>query len=244
MTTPTEADLVGSLLLAKLTEEDRARLALHMAVFDLESGDTIHKAGVDVVDTWFPCGAALAAFCVDTNDGASTVEVAVVGREGALGGIVSNGRLPAFATWEVRFGGRFLRIKTSALEQAKLESISLRHWFSRYADCLLAQVFQTAACNATHTILQRTAKWLLAASSRTARSQFELTQEQLAQLLGVGRTFVTRTLRPLREAGVIATRRGVITIHDEPALRRMTCPCTAAIDEHFDTVLHGIYPAA
>jgi hypothetical protein len=183
----------------------------------------------------------MAAFCIETKDGADGVEVAVVGREGALGGIVSNGRLPAFATWSVRFGGRFLRMKTAALEQAKLESITLRHWFSRYADCLLAQLFQTAACNATHTILQRTAKWLLAASSRTERSEFELTHDELAQLLGVGRTFVTRTLRTFRDDGVIATRRGVIIILDEPALRRMSCACTAAIDEHFDTVLHGIY---
>src|SRR5580698_10231546 len=141
-----------------------------MMVFDLKCGDVLHRAGEDVVDTWFPCGAAMAAFCVETNDGANAVEVAVVGRVGALGGIVSNGRLPAYATSTVLFGGTFLRIKTAALEQAKLDSITLRHWFSRYSDCLLAQVFQTAACNATHTILQRTAKWLLAASSTTGRN--------------------------------------------------------------------------
>jgi len=242
LTAPTEADLASNALLGKLSEADRARLAPHMMVFDLKSGDTIHRAGEDVVDTWFPCGAAMATFCIGANDGADAIEVAIVGREGALGGIVSNGRLPAFATSQVRFGGRYLRIKTAALEQAKLESITLRHWFARYSDCLLAQVFQTAACNACHTISQRTAKWLLAAGSRTARNDFELTQEQLARLLGVGRTFVTRTLRSFREAGVISTRRGAITIVDEPALRRISCDCTAAIEEHFDTVLHGIYP--
>jgi hypothetical protein len=244
LTTPTEADLEGNLLLGKLVAADRARLAPHMMVFDLKCGDVLHRAGEDVVDTWFPCGAAMAAFCVETNNGANAVEVAVIGREGALGGIVSNGRLPAYATSQVRFDGRFLRIKTAALEQGKLESIALRHWFSRYSDCLLAQVFQTSACNATHTILQRTAKWLLAASSRTGRSDLELTHEQLALLLGVGRTFVTRTLRTLRDAGVIATRRGTIAILDERALQRTSCACSAAIDEHFDTVLHGIYPAA
>jgi hypothetical protein len=85
-----------------------------------------------------------------------------VGSEGAVGGIVSNGNIPAFATCHVQASGRFIRIKTAALEQCKLDSLSLRHWFSRYSDCLLAQIFQTAACNATHTIVQRTAKWLLA----------------------------------------------------------------------------------
>ncbi len=243
MTAAANGDLAGNLLLGKLVEADRARLAPHMLVFELKSGDTIHRAGDDVVDTWFPCGAAMAAFCIETNDGADAVEVAIVGREGALGGIVSNGRLPAYATSQVRFGGKFLRIKTAALEQAKLDSITLRHWFSRYSDCLLAQVFQTAACNATHTIVQRTAKWLLAASSRTARSDIEMTHQQLALLLGVGRTFVTRTLRTFRDLGVIETTRRRIVVLDEAALRRMSCACSAAIEEHFDSVLHGIYPA-
>ncbi len=141
-----------------------------------------------------------------------------------------------------RFSGRFLRIKTSALELAKTESLPLRHWFARYSDCLLAQVFQTAACNATHTISQRTAK-CLAASARTSGNEFELTQDQLAEMLGVGRTFVSRTMLALREAGVL-TRRGVITVLNEPALRKISCACTAAIEDHFDAVLHGIHAVA
>ncbi len=66
-----------------------------MMVVDMEAGETIHQAGDDVVETWFPCDSAMAAFCVTTNGGADAVEVALVGREGAIGGIVSNGRLPA-----------------------------------------------------------------------------------------------------------------------------------------------------
>src|SRR5690606_22716 len=125
-------------------------------------------------------------------DDNSAVEVALVGREGAIGGIVSNGNVPAYATAMVRTSGRFLRVKTASLEEAKLDSLPLRHWFSRYSDCLIAQIFQTAACNATHTIIQRTSKWLLAAVSRTEGTEIRMTQEQLAEMLGVGRTFVTR----------------------------------------------------
>lgn len=215
-----------------------------MLAFDLKPMDILQAAGDEVVDTWFPCRASMAAFCVGANHNADAVEVALVGREGAIGGIVSNGRVPAYATAQVRFGGRFLRIKTTALEQAKVESITLRHWFSRYSDCLLAQVFQTAACNATHTIRQRAAKWLLAAVSRTQGAEFEMTQEQLAETLGVGRTFVTRTVRSLRDEGVISTRRGVFIVKDEAALRAASCACTTALEEHFDAVLHGIYPVA
>ncbi|WP_216851318.1 Crp/Fnr family transcriptional regulator [Acidisphaera sp. L21] len=214
-----------------------------MLVLDMKPHDVIQRAGDDVLDTWFPCASAMASFCVTTNPGGHGIEVAVVGREGAVGGIVSNGNLPSFSTALVRSGGRFLRIKTSALEHAKLDSIHLRHWFARYSDCLLAQVYQTAACNATHTITQRTAKWLLATVRRTEGSEFDMTQEQLADLLGVGRTFVTRTIKTLRERRMVATRRGKFQVLDEAALRDLTCGCTAAIEDHFDKVLHGIYPA-
>ena len=242
MTAPTIDDLDQNALLATLNEGDQKRLMPHMMVFDLASRHVLQHAGDEVVDTWFPCGPAMAGFCIAMNDHTMAVDVALVGREGAIGGIVSNGHLPAYATAQVRFGGRFLRIKTAALEQAKLDSISLRHWFSRYSDCLLAQVFQSSACNATHTISQRTAKWLLAGVSRTSGSEFEMTQEQLAEMLGVGRTFVTRVIKRLREEGTIATRRGVFIIKDEALLRETSCGCTAAIENHYDTVLHGIYP--
>lgn len=242
MTSPTFQQMSENALLATLREEDSNRLAPHMMTIELKARDVLQKAGDEVVDTWFPCGSAMASFCVFVDDHKSAVEVGVVGREGAIGGIVSNGHVPAFATSQVNQGGRFIRIKTSALERAKVESIALRHWFSRYSDCLIAQVFQTAACNATHTIMQRTAKWLLAALARTRGNEFELTQEQLADMLGVGRTFVNRVVSQLRDEGIISTRRGIFVIENEAALRAKSCRCTLAIEDHFDRVLHGIYP--
>jgi hypothetical protein len=167
-----------------LRDDDRRRLASHMTALDFQAKHILQRAGDDVVDTWFPCRSAMAAFSIWVDDYNPAVEVALVGREGAIGGIVSNGNVPAYATCQVRFGGRFLRIKTAALEQCKLDSITLRHWFSRYSDCLLAQIFQRAACNATHTIIQRTAKWLLAGAARTGKLEFEMTQDQLAKCWG------------------------------------------------------------
>jgi hypothetical protein len=242
MTTPLIQDLAGNALLGKLRDDDRRRLAPHMMVLDFQPKHVLQRAGDEVVDTWFPCGSAMAAFSVWVDDDKPAIEVALVGREGAIGGIVSNGNVPAYATCQVRSGGRFLRIKTAALEQCKLDSITLRHWFSRYSDCLLAQIFQTAACNATHTIIQRTAKWLLAGVARTSKLEFEMTQDQLAEMLGVGRTFVTRIVRQLRNEGILDTRRGVFIVKDEMALRQKSCRCATSIEDHFDTVLHGIYP--
>jgi biotin operon repressor len=242
MTSPTAADMAENALLATLRQEDQQKLAPHMMKLELRKNDSLQKAGEEVLDTWFPCGAATASFCVWADDSSPAVEVGMVGREGAVGGIVSNGRVPAFSSSVVIAGGTFLRIKISALEHAKLESIALRHWFARYSDCLLAQVFQTAACNATHTIMQRTAKWLLAAMERTRGTDIDITQEQLAEMLGVGRSFVTRVVSHLRDEGIVTTRRGGFRVEKEAALRKKSCRCTEAIENHFDRVLHGIYP--
>ena len=241
MTSATRSQLSQNALLAVLRDEDRTRLEPHVHAIEMPTGGILQHAGEDVVDTWFPCGAALAAFCVSNAQGQS-VDVGFVGREGAIGGIVSNGNVPAYATSVVRLGGPFLRIKTSALEQMKLESISLRHWFSRYADCLLAQVFQTSACNAVHTIRQRVAKMILAGLARNSEPEFRMTQDQLADMLGVGRTFISRVLGSLRRDGIIETGRGVMIIKDLQALRALSCTCTMVIEDHFDKVLHGIYP--
>lgn len=240
---PSKSDLAQNGLLAVLVEEDRARLAPQMAMVNLAAGTVLHHAGDDVVDTWFPLGAALAAFSLAV-EGGDAIDVALIGREGAIGGIVSNGSLPAYSTALVRSPGRFVRIRTAALEQAKLESLALRHWFSRYSDCLLAQVFQIAACNATHTIRQRTARFLLGALARTGDPAVAITQDQLAEMLGVGRTFVSRVIGEMRNSGVVETRRGRLVVKDEAGLRRQSCACAAAIEEHFKQVLGGIYPAA
>ncbi|WP_443750618.1 Crp/Fnr family transcriptional regulator [Asticcacaulis solisilvae] len=241
MTSPTQQQMRQNALLSVLRDEDKQRLQPHMLALDLPPHAVLTHAGQDVTDTWFPCGNALAAFCIAGVDGQG-VDVAFVGREGAIGGIVSNGNVPAYATSVVRLGGPFLRIKTSALEQMKLESISLRHWFSRYADCLLAQVFQTSACNAVHTIRQRVAKMILAGLARNSEPEFRMTQDQLADMLGVGRTFISRVLGSLRRDGIIETGRGVMIIKDLQALRALSCTCTMVIEDHFDKVLHGIYP--
>jgi hypothetical protein len=97
MISPAPAEMLGNELLAKLNEHDRQRLARHMMLLDLDRNHILHAAGDDVVDTWFPCGSSLASFQLWSEDGEGAVEVALVGREGAIGGIVSNGSLPAYA---------------------------------------------------------------------------------------------------------------------------------------------------
>jgi CRP-like cAMP-binding protein len=184
----------------------------------------------------------MAAFRVVLADG-RTVETALIGREGAIGGIVSEGKLPAYARAIVQFPGRFHRISSGALARLKRASPSLNNLFARYADCLLAQIFQSTACNATHSIEQRTAKWVLAAIDRTGDAYVSLTQEQLAGLLGVGRSYVSRVIQRLKAEQVITTRRGRMAIADSSALGRLSCDCNQLVRLHFDEVLSGVYPS-
>lgn len=228
-------------LLRSLHSDDFALLKPLLQRWKAEPGSVIYEPGDDVKHAYFPCGSSLIAFMVMMQDGRD-IETALVGREGAAGGIVSNGRLPAFARAIVLSSGQFLRIETVALEEAKTKSLTLRHLFARYSDCLLAQVFQSVACNAVHTIEQRASRWILAAIDRTGGDELPMTQDQLAGMLGVGRSYVNRVLKTLKAAGVLSTRRGGLRVCDIGALQQKSCECTDTIRKHFDEVLRGVYP--
>ena len=229
-------------LLRRLNEADYALLAPHITVDDADANELLYNPGDDVQVVHFPCGPALATFLVPNEDGRD-VETILVGREGAVGGIVSEGFLPAYTRIVVKFGGPFARVHVGKLEAAKLRSTSLRHVFARYADCMLAQIFQSTACNAIHSIEQRTAKWILAAMERTGdENSVPLTHEQLATLLGVGRSYASRVLQSFKAEGVLDTRRGSILVRNRDGLRLRACLCNDAVKMHFEEVLRGVYP--
>lgn len=142
----------------------------------------------------------------------------------------------------MQFGGPFLTIDSARLHQLKEQSESIADLFARYADCFLAQVFQSVACNATHTIEQRTAKWLLSALDRTGDHDIPLTQEQLAGMLGVGRSYVSRVMRDFRQKDVLQTRRGGLEVRSMAKLHCLSCGCDELVRSHFADVLDGVYP--
>jgi CRP-like cAMP-binding protein len=205
------------------------------------AGYVLYEPGDSVDYAYFPCRQALVSYRVMLPDGRG-VETALIGREGAIGGIVSHGSLPSYARALVQFEGQFLKIGAGQLENLKRSSPTLNHLFARYADCLLAQVFQCTACNATHSIEQRAAKWMLAALDRTGGDQAMLTQEQLGGLLGVGRSYVSRIMRGLQRDGVLKTRRGRVFVARRTELEARSCRCNASVRDHFEEVLRGVYP--
>jgi CRP-like cAMP-binding protein len=232
--------LLGSDLLGTLKDEDRALIAPHLDELHLKSGHIIHEPGVIVQHAYFPRHNAMVAYLVPMADGES-IEISMTGREGAVGGIVSHGQLPAFARCCVHYGGDFFRITVSALEEVKGRSRAIETLLTRYADCMVAQLFQSIACNARHTIEQRAARWLCASVYRTGSLEVTLTQAQLGGFLGVGRSYVTRIIARLKDEGIVTTRRGGIIVQKPRKLRALSCDCSSLIADHFSLVMRGVY---
>jgi hypothetical protein len=229
-------------LLRRLNAADFALIAPHLAEVDANAGDVLYSPGDGVEIVYFPCGPSLVSYLVPNEDGRD-VETILIGREGAVGGIVSQGYLPAYTRIMVKFTGPFARLSVGKLEAAKKQSPTLSNIFARYADCMLAQVFQSTACNAIHSIEQRTAKWILSAMERTDGDDVvPLTHEQLATLLGVGRSYTSRVIQTFKAEGVLETRRGSILVRNPDALKIRSCLCNEAVKSHFEEVLRGVYP--
>lgn len=223
-------------LLAALSEREFSVLAPHLEPVVLARGKVLFEPGDDVVTTYFPCHRAMASLMIVTRDGRE-VEAATIGREGAVGGIVSEGHKPAFGRAVVQIGGAAFAVSTSHLEAAKIGSPRFGDLFSRYADALLAQMMQSVACNALHRAEERCARWLLATHDRAADNIIHLTQESLAEMLGVQRTTVNAVTGDLQSRGLIRTHRGRVEVIDRRGLERAACECYRAVEDHFAMLL-------
>jgi CRP-like cAMP-binding protein len=236
--TPLTAAFRDNHLLATLDSDARALIEPHLQFVELDAGETVLKAGALVDRTVFPIGSLMVSMVVELSGGRS-VEVASIGREGAIGGIVSCGTAPAFTHARVLIEGPAAVMPMGALELAKRASPQIHRLFCRYADFLLAQVMQSVACNAHHALEARTARWLLTAQDRVGGERIPLTQEELAALLGVQRTTVNAVARVLQDQGLISYRRGAIQICDRARLRKAACECHGALEQHYARVVDG-----
>ena len=232
----------GNGLLAKLRPEDLDLLLPYLTDCRLRTGQVLYEPGDIVSRCYFPRGASVVSLQALLDNG-DAIETAMIGHEGAVGGIVSSGMLPAFARTSVLHGGSFYAISTADLERGKERSAHIGRLFDRYADCLLAQVFQSVACNANHMIEQRAAKWLSAAVARTGNPDITIGQEQFALIMGVGRSYVSRVISRFKAMGLIVVRRGGIMVLDPPRLEKLACACDHLVQKHFDKVLGGTYPS-
>ena len=233
----TRADeaFAGNRLLSTFSREGRALIEPFGALVDLKSGAVVLERGDQVHATLFPIGPTMMSLTVALSGGRSA-EVASIGREGAVGGIVSCGHAPAFSRVQVLVPGPAFRVPMEALEDAKSRSPFIGNLFCRFSDYLLAQVMQSAVCNSFHSIPERAARWLLHAQDR-AGDRIELTQEAFAGLLGVQRTTVNAVIQSIQAEGLVTTGRGVVRVTDRAGLKRRACECYQRLEEHFAAVI-------
>jgi CRP-like cAMP-binding protein len=231
----TDNAFIGNQLLSTFSPEARALIEPFGTLVELSSDQVALNRGDQVESTLFPMDSTMISMAVELSGG-RTVEVALVGLRGAVGGIVSCGHAPAFARARVLVGGPALRVPMKALEEAKQKSPFIANLFCRFSDYLLSQVMQSVACNAFHPIPERASRWLLHAQDRTG-DRIELTQQALADLLGVQRTTVNGVLQSLEQERLIASGRGVIRVVDRGGLLRRSCECYQRLEDHFDAVI-------
>jgi len=229
--TRADAAFAGNRLLSTFSAEARGLIEPFGTLVQLSAGEIVLRRGESVKSSLFPVGPTMISMTVELSGGRS-IEVASIGREGAVGGIVSCGHAPAFARALVLVEGSAFRVPMAALEDAKQRSNFIANLFCRFSDYLLAQVMQSVACNAHHSITERAARWLLHAQDR-AGDRIQLTQEAFAGLLGVQRTTVNAVIRTLQDEGLVATGRGVVQVVDRVGLKRHACECYQRLNDHF-----------
>ena len=225
----------GNRLLATLDPTARQLIEPFGDIVELRTGETVLNRGDQVLSTLFPVPPTTISFTVELAGG-RTVETALIGCRGAVGGIISCGHAPAFTKAIVLVGGPALRVPMGALENAKHESPFISNLFCRFSDYLLSQAMQSVACNAFHTIEQRAARWLLHAQDR-AGDRIALTQEAFAALLGVQRTTVNAVIQAFQTDAIVATGRGVVRVIDRPKLEQKSCECYRRLEDHYAAVI-------
>jgi len=210
-------------LLASLPRGHFDRLIPHLSTLPLQQGAVLVEAGDEVDQIYFPHYGMLSLLAV-LRDG-KAIETATVGREGVVGAMAGLGLYKSLVRVVVQMPMACSRIPATHFRTAVAASDSLRNICIRYNEVLLSQARVTAACNALHSIEARFCRWLLQSADRAASDTVALTQEFLAEMLGVRRTSVTEVASKVQGAGAITYSRGVIKILDRPALLRMSCEC-------------------
>lgn len=218
--------------LAALQPADLALLDPHLRIVTLERGAILHEAGDPIEYVYFP-HSGMVSIVAAMQSGAS-VETVSVGRTGVIGATAGLGSQHAFGRAIVQLPGLATRLPSGQLQSAARQRAGIHDFLVRYNDLLLIQIQQSAACNALHPLESRLCRWLLQTHEHCDGDTIALTQEFLAEMLGVRRTTVTVAARLLQSAGMIRYRRGVIQVVDRSALEEAACECHAAVKRQVD----------
>ena len=201
-------------------------------------GETVCEPGIQMRHVYFPTTCIVSLLYV-MEDGASA-EIAVVGNEGIVGVSLFMGGETTTSRAVVQSAGHAYRLKGQLLKDAFFRAGPMQRLLLRYTQALLTQMAQTAVCNRHHTVDQQLCRWLLLSLDRLTSNELTMTQELIANMLGVRREGVTEAAGKLQRAGLIHYSRGHITVVDRPGLESRVCECYQVVKKEFERLLPDI----
>ncbi|HSY94572.1 MAG TPA: Crp/Fnr family transcriptional regulator [Steroidobacteraceae bacterium] len=222
-------------LLAALPHAESQRWLSLLEPVDLPLGEVLYESGITLSHVYFPTTAIISLLYVMEN-GASA-EIAVVGNEGIVGISLFMGGESTSSRAVVQSAGKGFRLQAQLMKQEFNRAGAVLHLLLRYTQALLTQMSQTAVCNRHHSLDQQLCRWLLLSLDRLEGNQLVMTQELIANMLGVRREGVTEGALKLQHAGLIQYARGHITVLDRAALEERSCECYAVVKREYDRLL-------
>ncbi len=221
-------------MLAALPAEERALWLPELEPVDLKLGDVLYESGSKMTHVWFPTTAIVSLLYVMEN-GASA-EIAVVGQEGIVGISLFMGGESTPSRAVVQSAGKGFRLNAKQI-QDHFKRAPVMHLMLRYTQALITQMAQTAVCNRHHTLDQQLCRWLLLSLDRLSGNELVMTQELIANMLGVRREGVTESATKLQKAGLIQYSRGRIAVLDRAGLEQRSCECYEVVKKEYDRLL-------
>lgn len=222
-------------LLRALPEEERERLLPHLELVPMELGQAISEPGALMQQVYFPTTCIVSLLNVMENG--SSAEIAVVGNEGVVGVSIFLGGETTISRAIVQSAGYAYRLNGQRLKNEFLLAGAMQQLLLRYTQMLITQMAQTAICNRHHSIDQQLCRWLLLSLDRLEVNEVNMTQELIANMLGVRREGVTEAAGKLQHAGLIQYKRGKITVLDRPGLESRACECYKVVKKERDRLL-------
>jgi CRP-like cAMP-binding protein len=223
-------------LLNALPGNDYERVAFHLQLIPLKLGDVLYESGARLRYVYFPTTSIISLLYV-MEDGASA-EIAIVGNEGILGVSLFMGGNTTPSRAIVQSAGHAYRLKGALLKEEFERHGPTMYLLLRYTQALITQMAQTAVCNRHHSVDQQLCRWLLLSLDRLGQSsELSMTQELIANMLGVRREGVTEAAGKLQKAGLIRYGRGRITVLNRPELEARCCECYQVAKTEFDRLL-------
>jgi CRP-like cAMP-binding protein len=235
---PTPHNPTQNHLLAALPAAEFDRLSPHLELVAMPLGEALYESGGHLHHVYFPTTSIVSLLYV-LADGASA-EIAVVGNEGILGISLFMGGETTPSRAVIQSAGYGYRLKAQLLKQEFNRAGPVLHLLLRYTQALITQMAQTAVCNRHHSVEQQLCRWLLLSLDRLSSDSLTMTQELIANMLGVRREGVTEAAGNLQRAGLIRYSRGRIEVLDRPGLETAVCECYAVVKTEFDRLLSDI----